>query len=225
MMLLSDTWCFKCFVVGHLRNWMFKNTSRGEKERETRMHAGVHCIASERSWQTALVSLVFLFFLSSWLRKKSRSPCWVGDGCAGAAALRFLPALQSHPGRGIVKRPAVPRPLAMVSCKYLILLSLSYISISLSPSCGCFLDHFLFFSLLIFCFHFDLQEGHTTFLSVQAGFLYCFSNKRRRGEQSSRKGSSLCIQNHDQLFFVIPAEYEKSQRKVYTETLRMYSSP
>lgn len=37
------------------------------------MHTGVSCIASERSWQTALLSSVFLFS-SSWLREKSRVP-------------------------------------------------------------------------------------------------------------------------------------------------------
>lgn len=198
MMLLSDTWCFKCFVVGHLRNWMFKNTSRGEKERETRMHAGVHCIASERSWQTAPVSLVFLFFLSSWLRKKSRSPCWVGDGCAGAAALRFLPALQSHPGRGIVQRPAVPRSLAMVSCKYLILLSLSYISISLVWVFSWPLS--LFFSPHLL-FSFWPSRGADN-LPVSSGwFLILFLQQEKEGWAEQQKGQlPLCSESWSAFF-------------------------
>lgn len=179
------------------------------------MHTGGRCIASERSWQTALLSSVFLFS-SSWLREKSRVPAELGDGCAGAAALRFLPALPSHPGRGIVKRPALPRSPAMVSCKYLILSLCLYFCLSLSPLCGHILEHFLFsfflfFPLPIFCFHFDLHEELTTFPSVQAAFSHRFSNVRRRDERSRRKGSSLSVQNHDQLF-AIPAVCKESRK-------------
>ncbi len=115
----------------------------GKREGETMIHAGIHCIASERSWQTALVSPAFLFS-SSWLREKSAGPRWVGDGCASAAALRFLPALQSHPGRGIMKKTAFPTSPAPVSCMPVS----SYLSVSVFfYSCCLFLAwETLFFS-------------------------------------------------------------------------------
>lgn len=200
--LWNDTWCFIYFIVRLLKIRIFKNMM------ETSVYADTRCITSEWSWQTALVSPVFLFFLSLHFGKQKK--IWIPaelkmDVCA--AAVRSLTALQSHPCRGTMKDQLSPVHLklsaANISSYYLFL-------IFLCPSLMWMLS-FLVSSIL--CFHFDLHRVHTTFLSVQAGFLYCLSSRRGRDEQSCRKGSSLAVRNRNQLiffFFFFPAFWQST---------------
>lgn len=169
------------------------------------MHTGVHCIASERSWQKALVSLVSSFFSSSWLSKKSQGPCWVGDRCAGAAVLRFLPALQSHPGRGIMKSPALPRSPGQPQISHLSLCLYFSLTLSLSlPRVGIFLTTFSCFSPHPFISTFT---GSTQpFSSGQAAFLCCFSKRERWAEW--QKGQPHQYSESWSAFF----EYEESHQ-------------
>lgn len=89
------------------------------------MHAGVHCTALHQSQvDKRLFFLLFLFFSCSWLREKPQVPAELEMDVPAPVLSDFSPALQSHPGRRIMKRPALPRSPAMVSCKYLVLISL-----------------------------------------------------------------------------------------------------
>lgn len=139
---------------------------------------------------------------------------------AGAAALRFLSALQSHPRRGIMKRPILP----LITCNGQLQIFHFYRPVSLflpcSPLlasflCGHIIVHLLFFSLPIFCFQSDLQlqKEYTTLPSIQPHSFILFSNARRRDERGTRKGSPLSIQAHDRLFCHSCRVQGKSQTK------------
>lgn len=180
---------FERFCNEHQKNiQMSRRKGEGDKDAHRQ---SLHCLRAKLTNYSFFFSFSFFKFMTC---RDILGPCWDGDGCAGAAALQFLPALQSHPGRGIMKRPALPRSPATVSCKHLILY-LSFIFVSLPLPCvGLFLSTFSFFlSSNIFCFRFDLHNN----LPLSSYIV--------RDEQSSRKGSSLRNQNYDQLF-VIPAE-------------------
>lgn len=185
------------------------------------MHTGVHCIASERSWQTALVSLVSSFFSSSWLSKKSQGPCWVGDRCAGAAVLRFLPALQSHPGRGIMKSPALPRSPGQPQISHLSLCLYFSLTLSLSPSCGYILDHFLLF--LSPSFHFDLHREYTTILIRSGCFLMLLLKERERWAEW-QKGQPHQYSESWSAFLLFLQSIRKVTNCVHSETLWMHRS-
>lgn len=177
------------------------------------MHKGRHRIASEWSWQTVLLSSVFLFFqvhdlgrnlgsLLSW-----RWMCWCRRS---SISLGF--AESSWQGNHEETSPSQITCNGQLEIFHFFYLSVS-LYLSLSSLCGHIIVRLLLFflSLPILCFHSDLQEEYTTLLSIQAAFLHLFSNAWRRNERGTRKGSSLGIQNHDQLF-VIPAEYKESYK-------------
>lgn len=135
-----------------------------------------------------------------------------------AATVRFLPALQSHPCRGIMKRPAVPSSPAIISCKYLILLSLPYISLSLPPSCGCCL--FLYPQSFVFI----LTSTRSTQPSCQfrlVSYIVYPAGEEGMSRAAERAAPSLfriAISFFSFFFFfVILAEYRESHRDVHSE--------
>ena len=193
--------------------------NRKRKEGETKMLTGARCTASEQSWQTALVSLVLFFFSSSWLKKNLRVPAELGDECAGAAAALSNPPphpqlLQSHPGSG-GDRPPFPRSTCdgQLQISHLISLSVYFCLTPFLSRVGIFLTTFsLSLPSPSFVFQFDLHEERTTFLSALAAFL-----PEKKGWVRAAPSVFRIITGFFGVFFVIPAEYEESQKTKFTE--------
>lgn len=190
-------------------------------EKKARWRCTKACTALQQSelekWFFFLLFFFSFFFFSSssWLRKKSQVPAELEMDNTGAASLRLCLALQSHPGRGILKRPALLRSPSMVSCKYLILSLFVSLFISQYLSLAFFCGHIwnIICLFLTPSFIFILTFKRNTLpppLPNQSAFLT--SLLEREEGMSPRKGSSLCIQNHNELF-VIPAEYKESHKQ------------
>lgn len=148
------------------------------------MHAGMRCITPEWSWQTVLVSPGFSFLFKFCDSGRYWSPCWAEDGCDSGAALRFLPALQTHPGRVLVNRQYLLWPPTKVNCIYLILLFDFLISVSFCPSCGWIL--FILYPSFVFILAY-MRDTPPYFQFRLISYMISPATKDRRG-------SSLGIQ-------------------------------
>lgn len=164
------------------------------------MHKGIHCIASEWSWQKVLSFFCFSFFqvhdlgrnrgsLLSW-RWMCQCPCY-----------SISPSFAESFWQGNHEETCP----SQITCNGLLQIS-HFISLSLFLSHSFSLVWAYCWALSIFLSpsfpHFDLHKEHTNFPSVQAAFLHPFSNERGKVEWSTRKGSSLSI----------PAEYKDGHK-------------
>lgn len=161
-----------------------------------------------------LFSSVFLFFLSLDFGKRKK--IWIPaelkiDVCA--AAVQSLPALQSHPCRGIMKRPTVPSSPEMIRCKYLILLSLPYISLSLPPSCGCCL--FLYPQSFVFILTFTRFTQPSFQFRLVSYIVYPAGEEGMSG--ATERAAPSLFRIAISFFFVILAEHRESHRDVHSE--------
>lgn len=213
----SFPWCFEWSVVRHLGIQTPTNMSnRKRKEGEMKMLTGARCTASEQSWQTALVSPFFSFFLAhDW--NKSRGPRWVGRRMCRCCSrfFDFPPAFAESSWQW--GRPALfPRSTCdgQLQISHLISLSVYFCLTPFLSHIGIFLTTFsLSLPSPSFVFRFDLHEERTTFLSAQAAFLPVKKGWVRAAPSVSRIITGFCFF----FFFVIPAEYEESQKTKFTE--------
>ena len=166
------------------------------------MHAGGHCIASEWSWQTALLSSCFLFFPTSWLREKSRVPAELEMDVPVPPLFDF--SWLCRVILIIITKPALPSisHLFYVSCFHPLSLVWAY-----------YWAPYLFFPLPILCFHFWPSQGAHNLSLTPGYFLTSFLKWEKKGddEQSCRKGSSVCFRVMIR-FVIIPAEYRESHQ-------------
>lgn len=181
-----------------------------------KMLTGARCTASEQSWQTALVSPFFSFFLAhDW--NKSRGPRWVGRRMCRCCSrfFDFPPAFAESSWQW--GRPALfPRSTCdgQLQISHLISLSVYFCLTPFLSHIGIFLTTFsLSLPSPSFVFRFDLHEERTTFLSAQAAFLPVKKGWVRAAPSVSRIITGFCFF----FFFVIPAEYEESQKTKFTE--------
>lgn len=173
-----------------------------------KMHKGMHSIASEWSWQTVLSFFCFsLFQVHDFGRNCGCLLIWRWMQQCSCSSI--FPIFADSSWRGNREETS----LSQITCNGQLQIShfiSVFISVLLSLPCvGILLRTFLSLPPNTHL-HFDLHEKHTTFPLVPA-FLHSFSNERRKDEQSTRKGSSLCIHNHNQLF-VIPTEYKDGHK-------------
>lgn len=197
--------------------------------------AVVNCTASERSWQTAFLSsvpLLLFFSWSSWLREKSQIPAELEMDAQVPRLFDFSAALQSHPGRRIVKEAGPSH--SQITCNgqlqifHFNSLPLSlWISLSLSLPCVVkYSSVFLFFFFLSSSFVFTLTFTRSEQASAQFRLLP-FLNKRRRDERSGRKGSCYSVQNYDQVVFFFWSSLQSTSKVtqwVHSEALWIDSS-
>lgn len=153
------------------------------------MHAGVHCIASERSWQTALVSLVFLFFLSSWLRKKILESLlswrWMDVPVLLLFDFSWLcrVILAGESWRDLPFPDHLQWSAANISSYYLFLIFLSHSF----PCVGVFLTTLSFFSPHLLFSFWPSRGAHN--LPVSSGwFLILFLQQEKEGWAERQKG-------------------------------------
>lgn len=175
----------------------------------------LHCIRAKLT-NGSCFSVLF-FFSSSWLKQISGSPLsWETNVPVLQPLFRFPPSfcrvILAVGETGPVSQIYLRRSAANISPHLSECLFLSH---SLPLAHWHLPDHFLPFSPLpIFCFSVWPSRGAHN-LPVSSG---CFSPS----EEGMSKGSSLSIQDHYGLlflffFFVIPAEYEESQKTKFTE--------
>lgn len=193
----SFPWCFEWSVVRHLGIQTPTNMSnRKRKEGEMKMLTGARCTASEQSWQTALVSPFFSFFLAhDW--NKSRGPRWVGRRMCRCCSrfFDFPPAFAESSWQW--GRPALfPRSTCdgQLQISHLISLSVYFCLTPFLSHIGIFLTTFsLSLPSPSFVFRFDLHEERTTFLSAQAAFLPVKKGWVRAAPSVSRIITGFCF--------------------------------
>lgn len=210
-------WMFCRTTLRHLNAYEHVQQKKKRGGDEDAHRRALHCIRAKLT-NGSCFSRSFLFF-KFMTEKKSQGPCWVGRRMCRCRSRSFEPPSPPPAFAESSWQWGRPAPFSQIYLRRSAanisphLSERLFLSHSLPLSCWHLPDHFLPFPPLpIFCFSvWPSRRAHN--LPVSSG---CFSPR----EEGMSKGSSLGIQDHYGLlwgFFVIPAEYEESQKTKFTE--------